>query len=323
METLFFRQPRLVVLALFVLIVSGISALLTIGRQEDPTITNLFASITTVYPGADPGRVEALVTAKIETRLRTIPEIAEISSTSASSVSVVLVELADTLPAGRIEEAWSRIRDALADVRRDFPPGVQEPEFNSDGAGGYAAIFAITVPAGQSLARAAREAEALADALRAVPGTRLVDLHGTPAEEVLVSVDPARAAALGLTADAIAAAIRAADAKVQAGRLRGTASDILLGVSGEITALDRLRRVVVREDSAGRAVLLGDIADVTRGAREPPAEAALHRGEPAILVSAKLEDGLQVDRWMARMRATADRFGASMPAGLQVELVFD
>jgi multidrug efflux pump subunit AcrB len=323
METLFFRQPRLVVLALFVLIVSGISALLTIGRQEDPTITNLFASITTVYPGADPGRVEALVTAKIETRLRTIPEIAEISSTSASSVSVVLVELADTLPAGRIEEVWSRIRDALADVRRDFPPGVQEPEFNSDGAGGYAAIFAITVPAGQSLARAAREAEALADALRAVPGTRLVDLHGTPAEEVLVSVDPARAAALGLTADAIAAAVRAADAKVQAGRLRGTASDILLGVSGEITALDRLRRVVVREDSAGRAVLLGDIADVTRGAREPPAEAALHRGEPAILVSAKLEDGLQVDRWMARMRATADRFGASMPAGLQVELVFD
>lgn len=323
METLFFRQPRLVVLALFIVVVSGISALLTIGRQEDPTITNLFASITTVYPGADPGRVEALVTAKIETRLRTIPEIDQISSTSATGVSVVLVELADTLPAARIEPVWARIRDALADVRRDFPPGVREPEFNSDNAGGYAAIFAVTVPAGQSLARAAREAEALADALRAVPGTRLVDLHGLPDEEVLVTVDPARAAALGLTADAIAAAIRAADAKVQAGRLRGASSDLLLGVSGEITALDRLRRVVVREDAAGRVVLLGDIASVTRGAREPPAEAALHRGEPAILVSARLEDGLQVDRWMARMRATAERFGASMPAGLRVEPVFD
>ncbi|MCZ8150666.1 MAG: efflux RND transporter permease subunit, partial [Roseomonas sp.] len=323
METLFFRQPRLVVLALFIVVVSGISALLTIGRQEDPTITNLFASITTVYPGADPGRVEALVTAKIETRLRTIPEIAQISSTSGTSVSVVLVELTNTLPAARIEPVWARIRDALADVRREFPPGVREPEFNSDGSGGYAAIFAVTVPAGQSLARAAREAEALADALRAVPGTRLVDLHGAPTEEVLVTVDPARAAAVGLTADAIAAAIRAADAKVQAGRLRGASSDLLVGVGGEITALDRLRRVVVREDAAGRAVLLGDIASVTRGARQPPAEAALHRGEPAILVSARLEDGLQVDRWMARMRATAERFGASMPAAMRVELVFD
>ena len=323
METLFFRQPRLVVLSLFVLIVSGLSAFVTIGRQEDPTITNIFASITTVYPGADPGRVEALVTAKIETRLRTIPEIAELSSTSATSVSVVLVDLADTVPVARIEQVWAEIRDAIADVRRDFPPGVQEPEFNSDGAGGYAAIFAITAPAGHSLSRAAREAEALADALRTVPGTKLVDLHGAPEEEVLVSVNPASAAALGLTADAISAAIRAADAKMQAGRLRGAASDLLLGITGEITGLDRLRRVVVREDAAGRAVLLGDIASVTRGARAPAAEAAIHRGLPAILVSAKLEEGLQVDRWMARMRATAEGYGAAMPLGLGVEIVFD
>ncbi|MDO9499464.1 efflux RND transporter permease subunit [Falsiroseomonas sp.] len=323
MDTVFFRQPRLVVLALFVLIVSGLSAFLTIGRQEDPTITNIFASITTVFPGADPGRVEALVTAKIETRLRTIPEIAELSSTSSTSVSVVLVDLADTVPAARIEQVWSEIRDALADVRRDFPQGVQEPKFNSDGAGGYAAIFAVTAPAGHSLARAAREAEALADALRTVPGTKLVDLHGAPEEEVLVRVDPAQAAVLGLTADAISAAIRAADSKVQAGRLRGASSDLLLGIAGEITALDRLRRIVVREDAAGRAVLLGDIASVTRGARSPAAEAAIHRGQPAILVSAKLEEGLQVDRWMARMRATAAGYAATMPTGLAVETVFD
>ena len=96
-----------------------------------------------------------------------------------------------------------------------------EPEFDSDGAGGYAAIFALTLPDGFSLTRAAREAEALADRLRRVPGTSLVDLHGLPEEEVLVTLDPARAAALGLTADEVSAAIRAADAKVQAGRLRG------------------------------------------------------------------------------------------------------
>jgi multidrug efflux pump subunit AcrB len=49
-----------------------------------------------------------------------------------------------------------------------------------------------------------------------------VDLHGAPEEEVLVTVDPARAASLGLTADAISAAIGAADAKVQAGACAAT-----------------------------------------------------------------------------------------------------
>ena len=255
MDTLFFRQPRLVILALIVILSAGLSALVSVGRQEDPTITNIFATITTVFPGADPNRVEALVTAKIEEELRTIPEIDTVSSTSGTGISVISVELVETVAPEIIEQIWSEVRDAVADAQRLFPAGVLEPEFDSDGAGGYAAIFALTLPDGFGTARTAREAEALADRLRAVPGTSLVDLHGLPEEEVLVTLDPGRAAALGLTADAVAAAIRSADAKVQAGRLRGAQSDLVLGLTGEITSLDRLRAVVLRADAAGRATL--------------------------------------------------------------------
>jgi len=323
MDTLFFRQPRLVILTLMIILSAGLSSLVSIGRQEDPTITNLFATITTVFPGADPARVEALVTAKIETQLRTIPEIAEVSSTSATAISVVSVELVETVPPDMIEQLWAQVRDAVDEAQRDFPPGVLEPDFNSDGAGGYAAIFALTLPDGFSLTRAAREAEALADALRRVPGTSLVDLHGLPEEEVLVTLHPDRIAALGLTADAVSDAIRAADAKVQAGRLRGDETDLVLGITGEITSLDRLRAVVLREDAGGRVTLLGDVADITRGPRLPLAEAALFQGQPAILVSAQLGEGLQVDRWMTDVRAAVAAQASDLPWGLAVETVFD
>jgi multidrug efflux pump subunit AcrB len=286
MDTLFFRQPRLVVLALLVILSAGVSSLASIGRQEDPTITNIFATVTTVFPGADPARVEALVTAKIETELRAIPEIAEVASTSGTGVSVIAVELEETIDPAMIEQIWAQVRDAVADARRDFPAGVREPAFDSDGAGGYAAIFALTMPDGFSPTRAAREAEALADILRRVAGTSLVDLHGLPAEEVLVTLAPDRIAALGMTADQVSAAIRAADAKVQAGRLRGEETDLVLGITGEITSLDRLRAVVLREDAQGRVTLLGDVASITRGPRAPVAEAAFFQGRPAILVSA-------------------------------------
>ena len=323
MDTLFFRQPRLVVLALLVILSAGLSSLVSIGRQEDPTITNLFATITTAFPGADPARVEALVTTKIETELRTIPEIAEVSSTSATGISVISVELVETVPREAIEQLWAQVRDAVDTAQRAFPTGVLEPAFNSDGAGGYAAIFALTLPDGSSLTRAARDAEALADALRRVPGTSLVDLHGLPEEEVLVTLNPDRIAALGLTADAVSDAIRAADAKVQAGRLRGDATDLVLGITGEITSLDRLRTVVLREDAAGRVTLLGDVAEITRGPRLPLAEVALYQGRPAILVSAKLSEGLQVDRWMTAIRATVDAQTQVLPWGFAIETVFD
>ena len=58
--------PIILILVLLVLIAGGLWALFSIARQEDPTITNVFATITTVYPGAPPTRVEALVTAVIE-----------------------------------------------------------------------------------------------------------------------------------------------------------------------------------------------------------------------------------------------------------------
>ncbi len=323
METVFFRHPRLVLLSLLVVLSAGLSSLVSIGRQEDPTITNIFATITTVFPGADPARVEALVTAKIETELRTIPEIAEVSSTSATGISVISVELIETIPPEIIEQLWSQVRDAVTDAQRDFPAGVLPPKFDSDGAGGYAAIFALTMPEGFSPTRAAREAEALADRLRRVPGTSLVDLHGLPEEEVLVTLDPDRTAALGLTAEDVSAAIRAADAKVQAGRLRGEDTDLVLGITGEITSLDRLRAVVLREDATGRVTLLGDVAEITRGPRQPLAEAALYQGKPAILVSAKLSEGLQVDTWMRDIRAAVALQAADLPWGLRVETVFD
>jgi multidrug efflux pump subunit AcrB len=127
MDTLFFRNPRVVALTLFVILAAGLSALVSIGRQEDPTITNIFATVTTVFPGADPGRVEALVTTKIEDELKSIPEIAEIASTSSTAVSVVSIELEDTIADDRIEQVWSEIRDALGDAARELPAGASSP----------------------------------------------------------------------------------------------------------------------------------------------------------------------------------------------------
>ena len=144
MVTLPFRQPRIVALILLVLISSGLSAFLSIGRQEDPTITNLFATVTTQFPGADPARVEALVTAEIEEELREIAEVDTITSVSRTGVSVVSVELLETLDETTIEQVWSEARDAVEDARRTFPQGVLAPEFNAEGISAYSAVIAVT-----------------------------------------------------------------------------------------------------------------------------------------------------------------------------------
>ncbi|WP_298921508.1 efflux RND transporter permease subunit [uncultured Roseobacter sp.] len=324
METLTFREPRIVALALLVIIAAGLSALLAIGRQEDPTITNLFATITTPYPGADPARVETLITAEIEDVLREIPEVDEINSTSATGISIVQVDLSDTLADDRIEQVWSEIRDALGDAEATFPQGAATPEFSSDGAGTFGAIIALfgahdDVP----LSIVGRHAESLADDLRSLSGTKQVETFGAPQEEVLVTLDTTRSAALGLTADDVSTAISRADSKGQAGRVRGAGTEMIIDVAGDITATDRVRDLIVREGSGGQVTRIADIAEVSRGPRLPLAERALHNGKAAVLVAAKLEDGLQVDVWMGRVTAALATFQADAPGGITVELIFD
>ncbi|MEL6681869.1 MAG: efflux RND transporter permease subunit [Pseudomonadota bacterium] len=324
MRTLTFRQPRLVALILLVLISAGLSSFLSLGRQEDPTITNLFATVTTQFPGADPARVEALVTAKIEEELRTIPEVDVITSVSRSGVSIVSVELLQTLDAATIEQVWSEARDAVEAARSTFPQGVLAPEFDAEGISAYSAVVAVTadhdtIP--MTIVQA--HADSLADRLRAIPSTRAVDLFGEPEDEVLVSVDAQAAATLGLTAQDISRLITAADGKVQAGRLQSNDVDLTINISGAIEALDRLGAVVLRQNADGATVALADIATITRGMRQPASELAIANGRPAVLVGVLAQDGVQIDRWMTFVHEELDAGTVNIPVGLSETLMFD
>jgi len=324
METATFRNPRLVVLVLLVIISAGLSAFLSLGRQEDPTITNINALITTVYPGSDPVRVESLVTQKIEDALRTIPEINNIFSSSSTGFSAVSVELMETVATDQIEQIWSKARDVVADTALDFPPGAQDPDFSTDGLSAYAAIYALQ-PTGDTAFPAimGRMAKSIAVELRNVRGTKLVELYGEPEEEVLVSLDLAEIAALGLTPDLISGAIVAADAKVQSGRHLSATTDMVLDVQGEIDTLERLHRIVVREDGLGGVTRLGDVAEISRGPRAPSTALALSDGKEAILIAVQVDEGMQIDVWNNWLDKEVADFASRLPAFLAVEKVFD
>ncbi|MEM8837289.1 MAG: efflux RND transporter permease subunit [Pseudomonadota bacterium] len=324
METLFVSRKRLTALLILVVLSAGLSSLLSIGRQEDPTITNLFATVVTSYPGAEPTRVEALVTEPIEEELREIAEIVTIESASRVGVSLVTVELSSTISDETIEQTWSEIRDALSDAAQSFPAGAQEPTFDNDRTGAVTAISAL-VPRhdGVPLSIVNRYSEDLQDRLRKLSGTKIVERYGASEEEVVVEIDPGMVASLGLTPERVADAIRQADSKVSAGRLRGTQSDLLIEVEGEITNLDRLLEIPVITSAGGAITRIGDIATVRKTERQPEQSIAYANGKRAVLIAAKMENDLQVDTWMARVKAELQAFEETLPAGLEHRLVFD
>ncbi|MEO0403142.1 MAG: efflux RND transporter permease subunit, partial [Pseudomonadota bacterium] len=211
----------------------------------------------------------------------------------------------------------------LSELSATLPADALEPEFDTEGGSAFAALATFSAEPGISTTIPARYARDLAQELRNIPGTELVEVFGAPEDEVLVTLDPVATAALGLTATDVSRAIAAGDAKGPAGRVRPAGSDLLISVAGEVEALDRLSDIVIRRSDTGAVTYLSQIADITRGARLPLSELAIHNGKPAVVLGAKLEPGLQVDVWAGFVREEIAAYQATTPTGVTLDLTFD
>ncbi len=331
---LFYRNPRLMVLTVALILVGGLSSYYVLPRMEDPLLTERAAMVVTRFPGADAERVESLVTEKLEQELQEIDEIKEVRSLSRSGVSTVNIELRDDIY--EVDTVWSRIRDKLDDARPALPDGALEPVFEQLDVKAYALIAALTwnpasgtdedVEPTPNYAILRRLAEQLDDELLAISGTEEVDTFGDPEEEVVVEVDQAKLAALGLTVQSVSDQLRASDSKISAGRFRSR-DDLLLEVSGEFESLERIGRVPISygtdsNGTEGRFVRLLDVATIRKGVMEPPSSLALVHGKPAIALGALVRPSVRIDHWSAEVDNTLSEFRDALPRGIELHTIF-
>ncbi|MEZ5945634.1 MAG: efflux RND transporter permease subunit [Hyphomonas sp.] len=323
--SIFYKLPRLTALAILVILIGGIGALFTLGRQEDPTLIERFGYVLTTLPGADAERMEALVTEPLEAALMELPELQEIHSISRAGVSQISTRIRDDLTEAEVDDAWTLIRQKVDQARGQFPSGVSTPEVHRQYVGAATLVVTLTwegeeVP---PLAVMRRMALDLQDRFERLPGTELTETFGLPDEEVRVVPDPDALAATGLSFRQAAGLIASADAKAPAGRLRGAGGNVGVEVGGEFDSLSRVRAVPLIQRPDGSSVRVGDIAAVEKGLSDPPVRMALENGRQAILVGVYISPDQRVDRWAETARSVVDAFAADTPPGLRIETIFD
>ncbi|MEZ9501295.1 efflux RND transporter permease subunit [Vibrio sp. 10N.286.51.B11] len=316
-------NTRLLILMTALLMVSGISAFMTLPRAEDPVIINRYANITTSFPGASAERVETLVTEVIENKLRELSEVKLVSSTSRPGVSIVTLELNDTIT--EPEPVWSQARDKLSDIESILPAGSHSPDLDSDHTYAFTTIASLTwsgsgEPDRLTLGRYAKE---LAKRLRTLSGTEFVDEYGMPQEEIQISLRTADAAALGRSSANIAESLEGADAKNSAGELVSAYSRFGLEIKSELDSIERIKQVLIATDSNGHIIRMEDIASVKRGEKTPQDQIAIIDGEPGVIVAARMHPDLRVDNWTSRANALIGKFEQELPSNVKVTVLFN
>ncbi len=325
MTTLFYRLPRLTILAVFVVLISGFFAILTLGRQEDPTLTERYGYVLTSLPGADAERVEATVTEPIERRLLELPEVNELISSSRANVSQISIDIREDLSPAEVDNAWTLIRQQVQLAEADLPTGTSKPFVRRVFVGAATMTVAIAWEGeGEpQLAVMGRLAESLADRFRGLNATEETEIMGLSPEEVRVIADPEALAAAGLSMNDAARLIAAADAKAPAGEVRGDRSTVGLEIGGEFDGIARIRAVPLVQREDGTALRVGDVADVVKRIEDPPTKMAFSNGHRAIFVTAYIQPNQRVDVWAENAREMVADFAIHVPEDISVSPIYD
>ncbi|MDB9348079.1 efflux RND transporter permease subunit [Nodularia spumigena] len=327
MAQLFFRNLRLLLLAIFLIVAWGTVTFQSLPRLEDPELTSRFALVTTFLPGGTAERTESLVTDPIEAKIAEIPEVKTYESTSRAGVSTISVDLLDSVGKNRVPLVWSRVRDKLREVQGELPREASEPKLDEGEVRAYALLTALTWEQSDApnYAILRRRAEVLKNALRSLSGTDEVEIFGAPQEEITVNVNTETLASLGITAAELAGQIQQSDAKTSAGQFRGD-NTLLYEVQGELDTLNRLQQIPVRCsncESNREFRLLADIATIEKGIATPPTELAFTAGKAAIAVGVYVQSQYRLDRWIVEAQKVIDIFRADLPKGIGLEIVFN
>ncbi|AOX01779.1 acriflavine resistance protein B [Moorena producens PAL-8-15-08-1] len=323
MWNLFYRNSRLLILTICLILVWGLSSFGILPRMEDPTQSQWFGLVNTEFPGASAERVESLVTDQVEQELLEIEEIKYLESTSRLGSSTVVIALEDSVQ--NHDQVWSRVRDRLADVTPKLPQEVLEPEYKELRTANtliVALTWDLETPANYAILR--RQGKNLESELRTLPGTEKVELFGAPTEEIVVEINPTDLATLGLTPQELSQQIRLSDAKVAAGQIRNSTNNLLLEVETELDSLDRIRQIPIRvANKSGQFARLGDIANVKKSILEPPSELAIINRKPAIALAVLMDSKKRIDQWTKAAHQNLEKFQSSLPPGIELELIFD
>ncbi len=318
-------NPRLLMMTLVLTIASGIMALITLPRIEDPILTPRFGAITTIFPGATVERIEALVSRKLEEELSDLADIKEVFSFSRPGVALVIIELRDDVRKQDVPNAWAKVRERMDSAYLKMPSLAQEPDLQELDAKANALLVALkwkhSSPPSYSMLR--RLAKRLQEKLDLLPATEKTTLFGDSKEEVVVELDPAAANSLGLSASDISAMIAGFDAKLPAGRVQGSSADLAIEVSGSLETLTRLSRTPIRKDANGAIVELGDIATIQRGTPNPPPAKAIIGDLPGVVVGAQVRDESRIDWWNQEAMSVLEAFRKDLPDGVELDVIFN
>ena len=313
----YFANNRVAANVLMLLLLGGgLLATNNLTFERLPAYDPRSVTVTVPYPGAAPNVVEEDITRRIEESVSGVVGVRRVLSTAGEGVGVVTVELETFADADEVQNA---VRTAVERIE-NFPPlNADEPEIQR--AEAIRNVVTLAVASASANEHDLRlDAEALRDALLALPSVAFVSLSGARDREIQIEVSEEALRRHGLTIGGVANLLRQSSFNVTGGQLRTDAGDVLISTFAKRSRAQEFEDIVLVAQPNGAVVRLRDVATVREGFVEEDLVNEVD-GRPTIFVRVDAQSGQSLQEIARDVRQFIASYAA--PPGTSVSLWHD
>jgi multidrug efflux pump subunit AcrB len=271
------RNPIVPIVIFIGLVLMGVLAFMRMSVQQEPDIEIPAVFINISQPGAAPTEIEKQITQRVESAVRSINGVVNISSTASEGISRTQVEFQIGVD---IIEAVNDVKNAVDQVRGELPDGILEPQVAKFNATDPIAYFAVEASDMTLEQLSWFVDDTVAKRLLSVDDMAEVQRLGGVNREILVTLDPPRMQSLGVTASQVNQSLRQLNVNAAGGRaeIGGVRQSVrVLGNAVDAFALSQTDIPI----GGGRTIKLADIATVSDAYGEVTSKAK-YNGKPVV-----------------------------------------
>ena len=253
------RNPVAPIVLFVGLMLAGLISFARMQVNNAPDIDFPAAFVSISQPGAAPNEVETQITQRVESAIRGVNGVDEISSSVTEGHSLTTVQFQLGTPTDR---AVNDVRSAVDQIRADLPDGILEPDVERINAENQPITVVGAQTSDMSLEQLSWYIDnTVAKRLLSVPGIAAVSREGGVDREIRVILDPAALQAQGITASQVNQQLRQSNLNAGGGRAEVAGSEQNVRVLGNAqTAYDLSQTQIALP--GGRFVKLGDLGRV-------------------------------------------------------------
>ena len=259
-----FIDSKLTPLIVVASLALGVFAILITPREEEPQIKVPMIDVFVPYPGASAHEVEERISTPLEKLLWEIPGVEYVYTTSSPDFGMAIVRFkVGQDPEQSLVKLYAKVMAHPERIPAGAGPPLIQPKSIDD-----VPIVALTLWSEELDAFRLRQVAAdLALEVKKIPDIAEVETIGGERREIRVLLDPSRLSAYGVSALSIAQSLSGANQVLPAGSYTDGNREVRLSAGRFLRNVDDVRSVVVGV-RGGRAIRLGQVADVTEGPSE-------------------------------------------------------